>query len=84
MIHIIDGVEYTENPLIDVSVAHALAEGDEVVVVDDWGEVVYQGSSSAYGYQLLEIVTRNTFKYQLENPKSNVVFLADYRRKAKS
>lgn len=81
MIHIIDGIEYTENPLIDVNVAHALAEGESVIVIDDHGEVVYEGSSSSYGYQLLEIITRNTFRYRLENPKSNVVFLADYRRR---
>lgn len=35
MIHIIDGIEYTENPLIDVNVAHALAEGESVTVIDD-------------------------------------------------
>lgn len=79
MIHIIDNIEYTENPLLDVSVAHALAEGEEVTVINDDGEVVYEGNSAEYAYKLLEIIGNSSIKYKLENPTSNVIFLDDYR-----
>ena len=64
MIHIIDGVEYTKNPLLCPEVAEALVLGEFVTVIDDFGVILHEGPSQQYAYSLIQNL--NSFSIRID------------------
>lgn len=94
MIHIIDDIEYPNNPLECKDTAAALLAARNVLVVDEWGEILYDGDALIYAQGLIDELDKictaavdqrwvkkvKNFVYSVDLNGSNVIYLDEYRQ----